>query len=394
MHAHALPPAEPQASPGLHIALVTETYPPEINGVAMTLGQIVAALQARGHRIQLVRPRQAGDAASLSANGIEQALVTGLPIPGYAGLKLGLPAKRRLLRLWSHSRPDIVHIATEGPLGWSALSAARRLAIPVVAGFHTNFHHYSRHYGLGWLQPAIHGYLRHFHNRAQLTLVPTEALRAELAAAHYRNLAVVARGVDTRLFCPSRRSAELRRAWGVGEDDLVVLYVGRLAPEKNLPLLLRAFDAIRALRPDARLVLVGDGPARAALTARHPEFIFCGSRTGEELATHYASGDCFLLPSLTETFGNVLLEAMASGLAVLAFDYAAAAEHIVSGNNGLTAPFGDAGAFVAQARWLAQQAEARRALGQAARATALGLSWEAVFTRLEAYYRQLAATPV
>ncbi|WP_232019121.1 glycosyltransferase family 4 protein [Sulfuritortus calidifontis] len=372
---------------------MTETYPPEINGVAMTLGQIVAALQARGHAVQLVRPRQASDPAAPPVNGVEQTLVTGLPIPGYADLRLGLPAKRRLLRLWSCKRPDLVHIATEGPLGWSALSAARQLAIPVVAGFHTNFHRYSRHYGLGWLQPAIHGYLRHFHNRAQLTLVPTETLRQELAAVRYRNLAVMARGVDTGLFRPERRQTALRQAWGAGENDLVVAYVGRLAPEKNLPLLLRAFAAMRQVRPDARLVLVGDGPSRAALAAKHPELIFCGARTGEDLAAHYASADCFLLPSLTETFGNVLLEAMASGLAVLGFDYAAAAEHIVPGGNGLTVPYGDEVAFIEQATRLAQQPQTLRALGQAARATALGLSWDSVFNRLEGYYRQLVVKP-
>lgn len=373
----------------LRIALVTETYPPEINGVAMTLGRTVAALEQRGHAVQLIRPRQASDPAIPTLNGIEQLLVTGLPIPGYSGLKLGLPARRRLTRQWATQAPDLVHIATEGPLGWSALAAAGALKLPTVAGFHTNFHSYSRHYGLGWLQTGIHAYLRHFHNRARLTLVPTRALQQSLTANGYRNLEVVARGVDCRLFTPGRRSAELRYAWGVAEDGLAVAYVGRLAAEKNLPLLLRAFEAIRQVRPDARLVLVGDGPARARLAARQPDFVFCGARTGEDLAAHYASADLFLLPSLTETFGNVLLEAMASGLAVLGFDYAAAAEHVLSQHNGLTVAYADEAGFVDQAAWLAGQAQARREFGLAAREAALGLSWDKVFDQLEGQYRRL-----
>lgn len=378
----------------LRIALVTETYPPEINGVAMTVGRIVAALEQRSYPVQLIRPRQATDVGAPAVNGVEHILVNGLPIPGYSGLKLGLPAKRRLLRLWSATPPDLVHIATEGPLGWSALNAAHSLDIPVVAGFHTNFHSYSRHYGIGWLQPAIHGYLRQFHNRAQMTLVPTGALQQELQVKGYRNVEVVARGVDSQLFSPAQRRAELRQAWGLDANGLAVAYVGRLAPEKNLALLLRAFEAIERIRPDARLVLVGDGPARAALQASHPSFVFCGAKTGQDLAAHYASADLFLLPSMTETFGNVLLEAMASGLAVIGFDYAAAAEHVLSQHNGLTVPYGDEAAFVEQAAWLSGNPQAMREFGQAARVTALGLSWDSVFDQLEGHYQRLAGRRV
>jgi glycosyltransferase involved in cell wall biosynthesis len=374
----------------LRIAYVTETYPPEINGVSMTIGRTVAALQGRQHRVQLVRPRQDADPCGAPANGIEQVLVKGLPIPGYAGLRLGLPAKGLLLRHWTAQRPDIVHVATEGPLGRSALAAAEALGIPVVAGFHTNFHSYSRHYGIGWLRQPIHAYLRNFHNRANLTLVPTEALKDELTAASYRNVEVMARGVDTRLFTPERRHRDLRADWGVAENGLAVLYVGRIAPEKNLPLLVLAFEAIEAEHPNARLVLVGDGPALAGLKASHHRFIYCGPRRGEDLAAHYASANLFLFPSLTETFGNVLLEAMASGLASVSFDYAAAAEHVQQGANGLKAAVGDDDAFVAHAVALGRDGERRRMLGQGARATTLGLSWDHIFQGLEQHYRRLA----
>jgi len=162
----------------LHIALVTETYPPEVNGVAMTLGRLVDGLRERGQRVSLTRPRQARDGAS----GTDENLVMGLPIPGYAGLNFGVASRRRLADAWRKARPDIVHVATEGPLGWTAIAVARSMQIPVVAGFHTNFHNYSRYYGLGWLQRPLNAYLRQFHNRARLTLAPTRRLVEKLEA--------------------------------------------------------------------------------------------------------------------------------------------------------------------------------------------------------------------
>ncbi|MDD5364310.1 MAG: glycosyltransferase family 1 protein [Gallionellaceae bacterium] len=380
----------PVASRRLRVAMVTETYPPEINGVAMTIGRIVAALQTRDHQVQLIRPRQRGDAPAQPDQGhLEQVLRPGFPIPSYAGLNVGLPAKRLLAKLWTLRRPDVVHIATEGPLGWSAMAAARKLAIPVLAGFHTNFHSYSRHYGMGWLKKPIHAYLRKFHNQARITVVPTRDLRDELSGQGYRNIEVLARGVDGELFRPERRSPDLRRHWGVNGTGLAVAYVGRIAPEKNLPLLIRAFEAMSRIRPDARLVLVGDGPDAAALKASHPHIIHAGPRTGTDLAAHYASADIFLFPSLTETFGNVILEAMASGLAVLGFDYAAAAEHIRQDESGLKVPFGDEAAFIEAACRLAGQPELVHALQQQARGAALAASWSGIYDRLEGYYLRL-----
>jgi len=338
----------------LRVALVTETYPPEINGVAMTLGRMVEGLRDRGHFVQLVRPRQSGADSATATETPEETLTQGLPIPNYPGLHLGLPAKRQLTRLWREQRPDLVHVATEGPLGWSAIAAARLLRLPVSSDFHTNFDHYSRHYGFTWLKRPIGAYLRKFHNSTDLTLVPTEALRRELVGQGYRSVAVLARGVDIRLFHPRRRSAELRAAWGLSDRDLAVVSVGRMAAEKNLPLVVRAFEAIRARSPRARLIFVGDGPERARLQRAHPDHVYCGMKTGEELAQHYASGDLFLFPSLTETFGNVTLEALASGLCVVAYRHAAAAELIRDGDNGRLAAAGDEQGFIGAAVTMAE----------------------------------------
>lgn len=377
----------------LRVAVVTETYPPEVNGVAATIVRVVEGLRERRHEVQLLRPRQdAGDAAASNAQGYSEVLMRGLPIPRYPQLKMGMPSKRALISLWTRRRPDLVHLVTEGPLGWSALAAASKLGLPVVSDFRTNFHAYSRHYGMAWLHKPIIGYLRKFHNRTACTMVPTEALRQQLAAAGFERLKVVARGVDTKLFDPARRCEALRAQWGADPGTQVVLCVGRLAPEKNLGALVDAWRGMQARAGDAagatrlKLVLVGDGPARAALQAQLPEAHFAGLRHGEDLARHYASADIFLFSSLTETFGNVVPEAMASGLAVLAFDYAAAAQLIRHGQSGLLAPLDDASALRAHAQALVHAPAQVAALGAAARAVAERQGWDRIVEQIEAEY--------
>jgi len=373
----------PTSKQVMRITVVTETYPPEINGVAMTIGRMVSALQQRDHQIQLIRPRQNDLDVPFHDDHIEEVLQRGMSIPRYDGLKMGLPAKSALLRLWTINRPDIVHIATEGPLGWSALSAANKLKIPTSTDFHTNFHVYSKHYGLGWLRKPIIAYLRKLHNKALCTMVPTEGIRKELYACGYENLIVVRRGVDTELFNPAKRSQALRSQWGAEENDLVVLYVGRLAPEKNLPLVLSAFNKMRLKRPEAKLVLVGDGPERDEMEHLNPEHIFAGMRTGEDLAAHYASADAFLFPSTSETYGNVTMEAMASGLAVVAYNYAAAAEHIRNGQNGLVAELDNARHFTEQAVALAGDHLMLSKLGKNARFTTQNIDWKDIYDQFE-----------
>lgn len=364
--------------PRLRVALVTETYPPEINGVAMTLGRMVDGLLARGHRVHLVRPRQHPAEALREREALDESLVQGMSIPRYAGLKFGLPARNALIRLWSSKRPDVVHVATEGPLGWSAVSAARRLRLPVSSDFHTNFDHYSRHYGLSWLRQPVAAYLRRFHNRTEATYVPSRGLARRLAEKGFRRVEVISRGVDCALFSPRRRDDALRAAWGVRPDELAVIGIGRIAPEKNLAATLRCFDAINRDHPSARLILVGDGPSRAGLQSARPDVVFAGMRHGEDLAAHYASADLFLFPSQTETFGNVTLEAMASGLPVVAYDYAAAEEVVRHRENGLVAPFGDEATLVDHARLAARDRALARSLGRAARDTALTLDWDRI----------------
>jgi len=399
LHTDALP--APRRA--LRVAMVTETYPPEINGVAMTVARLVQGLHQRGHDLQLIRPRHCRAEVAVAAGaepgadraGIQQLLMKGLPIPRYPQLKMGLPARRALVRHWSLHRPDVVHIATEGPLGWSALQAALQLKLPVTSDFRTNFHAYSQHYGIGWLKRPILGYLRKFHNRTACTMVPTEALRRELTAEGFRDVQVVARGVDTQAFHPGARSDALRAQWGVQAGTRVVACVGRLASEKNLGLLVEAFEAMQRQRPDSKLLFVGDGPLREALQLRCPQAVFAGNRRGEDLAAHYASADCFACPSVTETYGNVTPEAMASGLPVLAFGYAAAGRLIRDGHNGLLAATHDAPAFIRQAVRLATDDALLLRLGSAARETALAQQWEVVVAQVETLLkRALHRAPV
>jgi len=369
----------------MHIAVVTETWPPEINGVAMTMQRMVQGLRQRNCRVQLIRPRQNAAETALVENGLEELLLPGFAIPRYENLRFGFPGRAALNKAWRENRPDIVHIATEGPLGWGALKVALKLDIPVTTDFHTNFHNYTDHYGIGWLRGTIGRYLRNFHNQALFTFVPNEGLRREMEVQRYRNVAVIGRGIDTALFNPQRRSAELRHHWGVIEGEPVALYVGRLAPEKNLEAVAESFKAIRSHHFNARMVWVGDGPARAELEAQNPDHIFVGMKSGEELAAHYASADIFLFPSLTETFGNVTLEAMASGLAVVAYRYAAAGEYVRHGVNGLTARFDDLDEFVDLAAQLGSDPQLVGKLGSAAHRDTENMNWEAVCDQFEHY---------
>lgn len=372
----------------MRIGIVTETYPPEINGVALTVHHLAAGLAARGHSIDLIRPRQPESHAD--ERGIDAFEVPGIGLPRYPGLRLGLPAGRRLQQRWLQQRPDAIYVATEGPLGWSAMRAAGQLGIPLSSGFHTRFDHYAGHYGVRLLTPLVRAYLRRFHRRAMATLVPTSTLAQELHAMGIANACLLRRAVDTKLFHPDRRDAALRASWGVDALTPVVLYVGRIAPEKNLQLAVQAFRAIQQQAPQARYVWVGVGPARAALQAANPDFIFAGAQRGEALARHYASADLFPFPSLSETFGNVVIEAMAAGLPVVAFAQGAALEHLADGINGYAIEPGDAAAFVQAAATLAGNPALIRHMGRAAHAGVAGLSPDAVIRDFETLLRDMA----
>jgi glycosyltransferase involved in cell wall biosynthesis len=288
-----------------------------------------------------------------------------------------------LLKAWSNRRPDVVHIATEGPLGWSALQAAHILRLPVTSDFRTNFHSYCQHYGVGWLSKPIVAYLRKFHNRTALTMVPTTALKHQLESVGFKNLRVVARGVDTQLFHPDKRSEALRASWGVSPNTVVLLSVGRLAAEKNLDLTLQSYGAIQATGKAVKLVIAGDGPLREATQTKCPDAIFVGMCTHLQLAAVYASADVLLFPSLTETFGNVTLESLASGTPVLAYDCAAAGEFIVHQQNGWLAPSDEPRSFIEHALAISADSSKLSLARTFARNSVEHLGWHEIAAQVE-----------
>ncbi len=340
----------------MRYAIVTETYPPEVNGVALTVQGLERGLRARGHDVEVIRPRQREDTAQA-----HELLVRGMALPRYPGLRFGLPAPGQLARHWRRQRPDAVYIATEGPLGGAALRSARRLGIAAATGLHTRFDSYLPDYGAAWLQPLALRWMRRFHNRGDATLVPTRELCDFLHGNGFLRPQLLARAVDAGQFAPQRRDAALRESWGLDARGLAVIHVGRIAAEKNLDLAIAAFRRLQQQRPEARFVWVGDGPLRERLARENPDFIFCGIQRGEALARHFASGDLFLFPSHSETFGNVTLEAMASGVATVAFNYGAAREHLQSGHSGVAVDSDET--FIIAALRLASDDALRAALG-------------------------------
>lgn len=371
----------------MRVALLTETFPPEVNGVAMTNQRLVRGLIELGHEVLLIKP-QRDDAPNMQTAKLSVQEVFGIPIPNYAGLKLGLPRPGHLEHCFESFRPDVVHIATEGPLGFSALRAALKLNIPATSTFHTNFQDYCADYGAAFAGRAMMHYLRWFHNKCALTTVPDRDLIQRLSADGVERLEMLGRGADTKLFNPAKRSRELRREWGADEDCPVAIYVGRAAAEKNIPLVLQAWQQAREKHPRLKLVVVGDGPVRKKLEIKWPEVHFAGMRYDEDLATHYASADLFLFGSESETFGNVVVEALASGLVALSYDYAAGRQFIRSGENGYLVPLGNEQAFCSKVLDILDQQKDWKKIRTDARKTAESYPWS---DTIERFSKLLAA---
>lgn len=346
-------PTSKTAENSLHILLVTETWLPDINGVAMSLNNIMSALVKMGHKISLIRPKakfvptlsdhnktqQHRTANVPLQNDIE---VKGIPIPRYKELQLGIASSKQIKKILAKIKPDIVHIATEGPLGLSALKAAKKCNLPVTTGYHTQFHDFSKHLGMGIIASPLMAYFKYLHNASLATCVPSPKTQDDLTKLGFKRIYQVGRGVDTTGFNPNKSSDALRKQWGVASQDTVLVMVSRLSPEKGVDIVIKGFNKLQRqqLHRGAKLVIVGDGPDTTRLKTMakgNDDIIFAGMQRGEDLAKHYASGDVFVFASQVETFGNVVTEAMASGLGVYAFDDAAAGMLVDDSCGGLVA---------------------------------------------------------
>lgn len=325
----------------MRIEFVTDTFPPDVNGVAMTLGRLTQCLKDRGHYVHVIHTGQQCESGQTAKHSVT--------LPGYKEVRVGLPSPIKLRKRWKRKRPDAIYVATESPLGVSAIKAAREMNIPVAAGFHTNFHQYLNKYKLGNMEKPAMSYLKHVHSKANMTMAPSKDAVEMLEKEGFSKVKLLGRGVDTAQFSREKRSEELRSGWGADANSPVVLIVGRVAAEKNLDFAMSAVEEMRLIHPKLQAVVVGDGPIREQLAAKHKEVHFVGMKEGEELAQYYASSDILLFPSETETFGNVLLEGMASGLVTVSYNYAASSIYIEDGVNGLNAEFGNAKEYRAKA---------------------------------------------
>lgn len=376
-------------SSSLRIALVSETWFPQVNGVSRSLENLVMSLVGSGDTVRLIIPRYAESClpAGVSAVGLRA-----LPLPFYPEILLPLVTPATVVRELTTFRPDVVHIATEGPLGWAALQASRRLGLPVVSSYHTSFANYLRLYGAGWLEGVAWRYLRGFHNATAATFCPTPSIRDQLLEKGFERVAVWGRGVDAVRFHPGQRDAELRRQLGLPEHAVVLACCGRLAAEKNLEMLLAAFGRLPMSLP-VHLLMIGDGPLRPKLeAASDPRVIFTGYQRGEELARLYASADLFVFPSLSDTFGNVLLEAMASGLPAVAFDVPGPRDVVRHGETGLL--IGKIGAEPLAVALAALIADPARMAGMSANARryAAVQDWEEINAVVRRRYLEVVGT--
>ena len=375
----------------LKIAVFSEVYWPMVSGVGITLLRLADSLAARGHLVRVYTPSyRIPDGAE---DRPEVFRVPSVPFFLYPDVRWAFPRMSRILEDISKFQPDLVHVATEFSLGVTGVKAAKALGVPIVASAHTDYEQYAtRYYRVGWAQRAGWHYMRWFYGQAEKVLCPSRSFERHLNVRGVTNTGIWTRGIDSERFNPRFRQEEYRRAFGAAEDDLVVTYVGRIAREKNLLLLLDAWELLGTRRRNAQLVLVGRGPLEDVIRERAvPGVHLAGVKHGEELATAYASADLFAFPSTTETFGNVLLEAMASGLPSLVAAAGGVLEFAHHGENSWLVEPDSTEAIIEGLERLLGDPELRRSLGRGALVTARERSWANVDDDLVTDYRRVIA---
>lgn len=374
----------------MRIGLVTDTYTPQVNGVSTVLRRIAATLENAGHGVAVVAPRYPGHAAPPN-----EMRAWSVPFPPYPAIRLAPPRQRRIAAFLDEFRPHVVHVATEGPLGAAGRRWAMRRGIPLMTSFHTNFPMYCRHYGAPWLEGTAWRWIRHFHAPARIVHAPGAAARAALHERGLTQTVVWGTGVDSGLFHHRKRDLLLRRELGIADDEVAVLHVGRLASEKNIATMVEAFAlAHDALGSRARFVIAGEGPREGLIRRAAPFAIRLGFLPTERLAAVYASADICVLTSETETCGLVALEAMASGLAVIAADAGGFRENVAHGRTGRLVAPRDPRGFACAIVELALDDQRRHALGAAARVAAVGRDVTLENAALLDQYAGLAGLPV
>ncbi|PYI53020.1 glycosyltransferase family 4 protein [Paenibacillus flagellatus] len=378
----------------MRVAIFTDTFLPDVNGVAGTLGRWVGYLESKKVQVQVYAPGHPEGAFDRYGTTMVHRFA-GIPFVLYPECKLAIPNPFHIRKSLRQFRPTLVHVATPFNLGLYGHRYARKRGVPLVASYHTHFDRYLSHYKLQWLEPALWRYMIWFHRDCRTVYAPSPSTADHLRAKGIGPVELWPRGVDTGRFHPEADRGEVLRRYGVAEDRFVYLYVGRIAAEKSVDVLL---DAFRALPEDvaerSRLVVVGDGPMLAKLRESHAgsgRIVFTGFVQGQPLAELYAAANAFLFPSDTETFGNVVLEAMAAGTAVVGAAAGGVGDIVAHEMNGLLCPPGDAKAFAAAATRLYRDRELLARLSEGGRRHARMQSWDAIFARLLRSFEAVAA---
>lgn len=361
----------------LAVALFSGNYNYTRDGANQALNRLVGYLLRQGARVRVYSPTVEEPAFPATGDLVS---VPALPMPlgrGEYRVAVGLPREQR--RDLTAFAPDIVHVAAPDILGHRAVSWARRHHLPVVASVHTRFETYPRYYGLGFLEPLVEKGLRRFYNRCDAIVAPSASMAEVLREQRMnRHIGIWSRGVDHDIFTPARRDLAWRRALGIADDEVAIGFLGRLVLEKGLDVFSEAVQALTARGVPHRVLVIGDGPARDTFAAQVPQAVFAGFLKGEDLGRAVASMDIFFNPSITETFGNVTLEAMACGVPVVAANATGSASLVEDGVTGRLVPPRDIAAYADALESYVRNDPARRAAGQAGAQAAAAYSWDAI----------------
>ncbi|MEW9699859.1 glycosyltransferase family 4 protein [Paenibacillus sp. SI8] len=374
----------------MRIALFTDTFLPDVNGVAKTLGRWTRYLESKGVECKVFAP------ASMTEEDQDPFRVErfySIPFLLYPECRLAIPNPLYIRKSLHAFKPTLIHCATPFNLGLFGLYYARKHDVPFVASYHTHFDQYLSHYKIPWVEPTLWKYMQWFHQSCQRVYVPSESTLQHLKAKGLSNLEIWSRGVDAKRFHPDVDRNEVLSSRGVDPSKFVLLYVGRLAPEKSVETAIETFAALpEEIRTQSHLLIAGDGPSAASLRECYGEcdwITFTGFVGGKQLADLYAAADIFIFPSATETFGNVVLESMASGTAVIGAAAGGVNDTIEHEATGLLCAPGDVPAFVDAVKRLFESSEFRRSLAHAGREYALRQSWDQIFMELYASYEEL-----
>ena len=377
----------------MRIAIFSEVYWPMVSGVGVTLLRLTEALEARGHEVRVYSATYSLPVGTADRPEVHRS--PGIPLFLYPDVHWAFPRLREVVLDLAAFRPDVVHVATEFAMGLAGTKAARQLQVPVIASSHTDYDKYAQRYGVPWVLRVGWIYLRWFYGHAYRVLCPSRIYEHHLHRRGVYHTGLWTRGVDLEAFNPLHRSEAYRRRFGVGPNDLLVTYIGRVSKEKDLLVLIEAWRLLRAVRGNAQLVLVGQGPLVEILNRRSiPGVHLTGLMSGQELSEAYASADLFVFPSATETFGNSLLEAMASGLPSLAVSAGGVLEYALHGRNSLLAEPRSLSSICTGLERLLHDPDLRRRLAEGGLRTAAQRRWDSIYDQLIQDYQEAAASRV